>query len=137
MALKIFNEITSLTWKYYEREVHIQHYISHNNAIQLYGLSKTPEGRPVLIMELADYSLYDLIFKRDELNSMRRNPIMKPTLTEKVRMIKEIADFLVYFHSKQYIHRDLKVLEWVKYDIAREYISERRCDQSERFRVST
>ena len=80
VALKIFNRMNSKTHKYYDREIHIHHHISHPNAIELLGLSSTPEGFPVLILELADYSLYDLIFKRDELNSRRRHKILRPSL---------------------------------------------------------
>ena len=34
-----------------DREINIQKVLNHPNCIRLYGTSKTPDGRPVLILE--------------------------------------------------------------------------------------
>ena len=42
-----------------QREIDIQKSLNHPNCLQLYGMSKTDDGKPVLVMELADGCLAD------------------------------------------------------------------------------
>ena len=83
-----------------QREIDIQRALNHPNCLQLYGMSKTDDGKPVLVMELADGCLTDYTTKQK-----------KPRLSkaEKCRIILEIAEGLEYIHSKGCIHRDIKL----------------------------
>ena len=93
-----------------KREIDIQRSLNHPNCLKLYGLSKTPTGKPVLVMELADCSLTDLTTKRER-NNIRHPETQIPQLSnqEKCRIIREIAEGLTYVHSRGYVHRDIKV----------------------------
>ena len=93
-----------------KREIEIQRSLNHPNCLRLFGLSQTPTGKPVLVMELADCSLTDLTTKRERNN--KRHPekqIPKLSNQEKYRIIREIAEGLTYVHSRGYVHRDIKV----------------------------
>lgn len=83
-----------------DREINIQKVLNHPNCIRLYGTSKTPDGRPVLILEKADGCLTDYTTK----------PTC-PRLTnqQKCQIILEIAKGLAYIHSLGCVHRDIKV----------------------------
>ena len=95
---------------YLNREIEIQRKLDHLNCIKLYGTSKTPQGYPVLVMELAECSLTDLTTKRVLRNRAHpANPIKQLSNEEKLRIIKEIAEGIKYIHSQGFIHRDLKV----------------------------
>ena len=93
-----------------KREIEIQRSLNHPNCLRLFGLSQTPTGKPVLVMELADCILTDLTTKRERNN--KRHPekqIPKLSNQEKYRIIREIAEGLTYVHSRGYVHRDIKV----------------------------
>lgn len=65
-------------------------------------MSTTPDGRPVLVMELADGNIADYTTER------REKQLPELSNAEKHRIILEIAKGIAYMHSKGLVHRDIK-----------------------------
>lgn len=82
--------------------MNIQKCIHHPNCVELYGMSSTPDGKPVLVMDLCDGNLADYTTDR------REKGYPELSNSEKRRIILEIAKGIAYMHSKGLVHRDIK-----------------------------
>ena len=83
-----------------EREIKVQSHLNHPNCLKLYGMSKTPNGLPVLVMQLCNGGTLT-----DYMKPEKRRYFTKEM---RFRIVKEIAEALCYMHKLGYIHRDLK-----------------------------
>ena len=98
---------------YLDREISVQRSLNHPNCLRLYGVSKNAKGFPVLVMELADCSLADFTtkpaYEYKKAHRTMTGYVPKLSNKEKCNIIREIAEGLAYIHSKNYIHRDIKL----------------------------
>ncbi|EJM9694869.1 TPA: protein kinase [Escherichia coli] len=86
----------------FKREVHCQTKCIHNNIIQIY-MCDLDSSVPWFLMELAECSL------EDEIAAGTLNQ------DDKVKIIKMVLSGLGFIHSKNYIHRDIKPLNILKF----------------------
>ena len=110
VAIKVFKKpfTSSQDEIAFSREVHAGMAIDHPNCIKIYGWSETPAeynpyyqsevSCPIIVMEYAGESL---IQYKDNHPNM--------SYQEKQRILIEVAKGLVYLHSKNMVHRDIKV----------------------------
>lgn len=81
------------------REIKIQSYLNHPNILKLYGFFDDEE-KIYLILEYAPWGeLY---------SSLKKQENKCFTEKEAANYIKQVAEALVYMHSKDVIHRDIK-----------------------------
>ena len=82
-------------------EVEILSKVQHPNIVRMYGMWLDPhkERAMAIVMELCDESLYDFIRKyRGE----------KVSIEKKLHILQDIARGMVYLHSQNIIHGDLR-----------------------------
>ena len=108
VAVKVWNDsLQEKNKKYFIQEVMAGCMLKHPNCIQYYGYSLTPTKedergnpyypKPIIVMEKGGKSL---------LEYMMNNTV---SLEQRIDFIKQIAVGILYIHSQNLIHRDIKV----------------------------
>ena len=104
VLLKQFNKVEE---RYFIQEVLAGCTINHPNCLRYYKYSETPEEKdergniyspkPIIVMERGIISLRKYMINK------------KVDLNQRIDIIKQIANGLLHIHSKNLIHRDIKV----------------------------
>ena len=108
VAVKVWlKQLNQIEERYFIREVLAGCTMNHPNCIRYYGYSETPEEKdergniyppkPIIVMEKGEKSL---------LEYMMNNTV---SLEQRIDFIKQIAVGILYIHSQNLIHRDIKV----------------------------
>ena len=106
VAVKVWKEPFKIVEeRYFIQEVLAGCTINHPNCLRYYGFSATPKDergniyspKPIIVMERGKKSLLQYL----------QNNIVD--MNDRLIMIKQIANGLLHIHSKNLIHRDIKV----------------------------
>ena len=106
VAVKVWKEPFKIVEeRYFIQEVLAGCTINHPNCLRYYGYSATPKDergniyspKPIIVMERGKKSLREYMINK------------KVDLNQRIDIIKQIANGLLHIHSKNLIHRDIKV----------------------------
>src|SRR5438445_11999480 len=90
VAIKVLIDLDPDKMKYFEQEGATTVKLRHQNIITIFDGGRDETGKPYLVMEfLEGQTLKDVILNEQPL-----------TLTQKVRILWEVAEGLVYAHSQ-------------------------------------
>ena len=82
-----------------KREINLLKQVKHPNVTEFIGISKSPEGHMLIVMELVSGGeLYEkLLDEKLEIN-----------WELKLKIAQDVASALAYMHKRKLIHRDIK-----------------------------